>query len=683
MANTSAKRQNYRPEIQGIRTIGALLVACFHIWGGRVSGGVDVFFVISGFLITGSLYKEVQHSQTIDVIAFWGRIAKRVAPMAYLVLTLTLAAAVLWMPQSRQAGFLSEVLYSAVHLENIKLMMNSVDYLAREEAPSPVQQFWALSVQVQFYALWPFLLLGVALAARKLRAGASAYLAALTAIFLGSLAYSVLQTRLDPSPTYFNTLARMWEFTLGGILAVSLPYVRLPERLREIAGWAGLLLVVSCGFLVPASAHYPGYIALWPTLGAGLVLMSGGDRTRFGADRILAWRPLVAIGEISFSFYLWHWPVLIFALLISGKTQLGLQAGLAVIAIALGGAYVTARCLEQPIHRSSIGQSKAWHIHFMGVALALPVIVTASVWLNANEREEARQREAIERRNKDYPGGSLPISRANLLQPGVPIYPKTKWVKHKHPNRCQQNERDPEVTMCNYGVQIGARKTIALVGGSHSEHWLPALEGIAHENNWNIVAITKSACAFMDGAGGRAPHCVKWNESVHDELSKLKPDAVVMTSTRQSGNSKNWKEAVPHGYLKSWERLAKHGITVIAIRDNSRFGKNNLECVDANPTDIMKCARPRAEIFDEVDPTTRLENKPENVSFIDLTDRFCDDTHCFPVIGNVLVLRDSHHISIEYARTLATPLGERMRQVRPDLFQTPSDTRESSVLETR
>jgi len=670
-AMTASKKasSSYRPEIQGIRTIGALLVAVFHIWGGRVSGGVDVFFVISGFLITGSLYREVEKRGTIDVVAFWGRIANRIAPMAYFVLALTLLAALLWMPQSRQQGLLIEIFYSAFHLENLKLMMNSVDYLARNEAPSPVQQFWALSVQVQFYAVWPFLLLTIAFLVRRLRAGASTYLMALAVVFLASLSYSIVQTRLDPSPAYFNTLARVWEFALGGILAVYLPHVSLPERLREIAGWLGLAAVVSCGFIIPASAHYPGYVALWPTLGAALVLLSGGGKTRFGAERILAAKPLVAMGEISFSFYLWHWPVLIFALIVTRQKHLSLWQGLAVIAIALFGAYVTARWVEQPIQRSPVGKKKAWHIHAMGAALALPVLVTAGVWHLSIEWEEMRQREAVERRAKDYPGGSLPISRAKLLQPGIPLYPETKRVKSKHPNRCQQNERDPEVTMCNYGVQEGARKTIALVGGSHSEHWLPALEGVAYEQKWNIVAITKSACPFMDGGGGRPPHCAQWNESVHEALIKLKPDAVFLTSTRRLGpNPQNWREAVPRGYLKHWERLAKHGITVIAVRDSARIDKNNLECVDANQADIMKCARLRAEIFDEVDPTSRLEKKPENVSFIDLTDRFCDETYCFPVIGNVLVLRDAHHITIEYARTLAAPLGERMRQVRPDLF---------------
>ncbi|UVF18606.1 acyltransferase [Microvirga terrae] len=667
MIDSRKASASYRPEIQGIRTIGALLVAIFHIWGGRVSGGVDVFFVISGFLITGSLYREVQKTGTIRIIAFWARLAKRIAPMTYVILALTLAAAVLWMPRSRQQGFLIEIFYSAFHLENVKLMMNSVDYLAREEAPSPVQQFWALSVQVQFYAVWPFLMLAVPRAAKKLRAGAYAYPAALALVFAGSLAYSVVQTRLHPSPAYFNTLARVWEFALGGALAVSLPHMRLPGRLRDVAGWTGLAAVVSCGFIIPASAHYPGYVALWPTLGAAFVLLSGGETTRFGVARVLAVRPLVAVGEISFSFYLWHWPVLIFVLIVSRQKQLGLWGGLAVIAIALCGAYATARWLERPIQRSSIGRKASWHVHAAGAALALPVLVTAGIWLVSNEIAEVRQQRAMESRSRDYPGGSLPVSRARLLQPGVPVYPDTKRVRHKHANRCQQNERDPEVTLCRYGVQEGARKTIALVGGSHSEHWLPALEDIASKNSWTIVAITKSACPFMAGRG--ASHCRKWNESALVNLIRLHPDAVFMTSTRKIGaNAQDWKEEVPLGYQKHWERLAQVGITIIAVRDNARFSRSNIECVDANAAAILKCARPRSEIFDRVDPVARLADKPANVSFIDLTDRFCDETHCFPVIGNVLVLRDSHHITMEYARTLAVPLEEKIRQVRPDLF---------------
>jgi peptidoglycan/LPS O-acetylase OafA/YrhL len=665
MTALSIKTSSYRAEIQGIRTIGALLVACFHIWGGQVSGGVDVFFVVSGFLITGSLYKEVQRSQTINVLAFWGRIAKRVAPMAYTILALTLLAALLWMPLSRQQGLLTEVLYSAFHLENLNLMMNAVDYLARDEAPSPVQHFWALSVQVQFYAVWPFLLMGAAIAARRLRGGAHVYLVALVVVFLGSLIYSVVQTRLDPSPTYFNTLARVWEFAMGGILAISLPYIQLSERLREIAGWIGLAAVVSCGFVIPAFAQYPGYIALWPTIGAALVILSGGGKTRFGADKILAAKPLVAMGEISFSFYLWHWPILVFALIVTRQKHLGLWDGLAVIAIALCGAYVTARWLEQPIQQSSIGKKKAWHIHVMGAALALPILLIAGLWHLSLEREEVRQQEAMERRAKDYPGGAIPMATAS--NPRLPIYPAPAAVKRKHANRCQQNEKQAEVRTCIYGLKENPRKVIALVGGSHAEHWLPALEKLAYEQQWHIVAVTKSACPFMPQWKGN-PSCAQWNKDVHAVLDKIRPDVVFTTSTRRGPASDRPNEYVPDGYVKQWQRLGENGIKVIAVRNNPKMKAGAIECIETYRNDIRRCGVPFRQQINEVDPTSMLAGKLKTVSFIDLTDRFCDAELCLPVGGNVLVYRDTHHITIEYARTLATPLGERMKQVRPDLF---------------
>jgi peptidoglycan/LPS O-acetylase OafA/YrhL len=667
MADTLIRRQNYRPEIQGIRTIGALLVACFHIWGGRVSGGVDVFFVISGFLITGSLYKEVRSSQTIDVIAFWGRIAKRIAPMAYLVLALTLLAAMLWMPQSRQAGFLSEVLYSTVHLENIKLMMNSVDYLAREEAPSPVQQFWALSVQVQFYVLWPFLLLAAGIAARRLRLTTGIYIAALAMVFLASLAYSIIETSRDPAPAYFNTFARVWEFALGGLLAIALPRLTVPPALRWLAGWTGLALVIGCGFALPASANFPGYVALWPTIGAALVLLSGGSDLGFGANRLLGSKPLVALGDISFSFYLWHWPVLIFAMLLTGRTQLSLGTGLAVIAVALCGAYLANRWIEQPIQRSSVGKSHRWHVHAMSAALAAPIVAISAIWLFANEAAESRQREAVERMASNYPGGLHPMSLATAVKRDVPVYPTPAAVKGKHPNRCQQKEKQPEILTCDYGMMEGARKTIALVGGSHAEHWLPALEKLAYEQNWKIVAITKSACPFIPNRTGN-PSCVQWNRDIHDVLQKIRPDVVFTTATRRGKPTGKPNEYLPDGYLKQWEQLARNGITVIAVRDSPKMKDGVLECVEANPGDIAKCGVPRKELFHDIDPASRLSSKPDNVSFIDLTDRFCDEDLCLPVGGNVLMYRDTHHLTIQYARTLAIPLGERMRQVRPDLF---------------
>ncbi|MBB3018895.1 peptidoglycan/LPS O-acetylase OafA/YrhL [Microvirga lupini] len=672
MSAFSTKTSGYRPEIQGIRTIGALLVASFHIWGGRVSGGVDVFFVISGFLITGSLYREVQRNQTIDVFAFWGRIAKRIAPMAYTVMAITLLAALLWLPQSRQQGFLTEVIYSVLHLENLKLMMNAVDYLARDEAPSPVQQFWALSVQVQFYAVWPFLLLGVTLAVRRLGGGAYTYAAAFAAVFLGSLAYSVVQTRLDPSPTYFNTSARVWEFALGGVLAILVPYIQLPERLREIVGWVGLAAVVSCGFAVPASAHYPGYIALWPTLGAALVILSGGGTTRFGADRILAAKPLVAMGDISFSFYLWHWPVLVFALIVTGQKQLGLWDGLAVIAIALCGAYMTARGLEQPIQRSALGKRKVWHIHALATCFAIPIVVTAAVWILLLETKADPDNLPI----ANYPGGTLPASVETMIKPGIPLMPEFANVKRDLARgllkECHQRVDEAAVIECEFGNLGAPTKTIAVVGGSHSSHWLPPLEILAKKYGWRVVNITKSACPFTVG-GKLDPTCIEWNKNVIANLARLKPDVVFTPSTRRQYIQGRKEEYIPEGYQAQWNRLAEIGVEVIAVRDNPWLGFHVPECLEANYPNIMACSRPRNRVLSDTDPSRLLSARPSNVKFIDMTDRFCDQKTCFPVSGNIMIYGDKHHFTVTFSRSMSTILGERMKQVRPDLFPSESD----------
>jgi len=667
MTASRSKASNYRPEIQGIRTIGALLVAIFHIWGGRVSGGVDVFFVISGFLITGSLYREIKRTGTIDVFAFWGRIAKRIAPMAYAVLALTLLAALLWMPHSRQQGFLVEVVASALQLENIKLMMSSVDYLARDDAPSPVQQFWALSVQVQFYAIWPFLLLAIAWLSRSFHHAAKTCLCVLAAVFAASLVYSILQTRLDPAPTYFNTLARVWEFALGGALAIALPYLNLPAKLRLAAGWAGLLAVVSCGLVIPATAHYPGYVALWPTLGAALIVLSGGGGTAFGADRILASRPLVALGDISFSFYLWHWPILVFFLIVGERTQLGFGNGLLVIATALAGAYATNRWLERPIQRSSLGGRFSWQVHAMALGLALPVIAAAIGWFAFNQRQEIREALALERRMKDYPGGRIAMSPATAIKPNVALFPSVAEARSTAPPACR-SEEGSGIFACTHGRVNGARKTIVLTGGAQAEQWLPALEVLASGQQWKIVVVADRNCP-APGEGSAESFCPEWSDAIRDAVLKIHPDVVFTPSTllRREG-----AENIPESSLRIWRQLAEHGITFIAVRHTPTMRMDVLDCVEDNRQAISNCAVPRRQLFAENDPSSRLNPKPRNVRFIDLTDRFCDKEICLPVGGNVLAFRDAHHITAEYSRSLARRLGLKMRQARPDLFLSAS-----------
>jgi peptidoglycan/LPS O-acetylase OafA/YrhL len=687
MTTTQIDRSGFRADIQGLRTIGAFLVTFFHILINRISGGVDVFFVLSGYLITGSLLREVERTGRIDVVGFWGRIATRLAPSGYVVIALTLAASLLWMPRTRWEGFLSEVFYSTLHLENIKLMMIAADYLARTEAPSPLQQFWALSVQVQFYAVWPFVLLCASILARKAASRSTAYTAVIAAILVASFIYSVHATIADPKAAYFDPIARTWEFALGAVLVVADSRLTLPPAMRIPAGWAGLFLVVGCGFIISNSFHFPGYVALWPTLGAVLILLSGGENSRFGVSRLLGAKPLVALGDFSFTFYLWHWPVLVFYLLMINKTQAGIRGGLGVIVVSLAGAYLTARIVEQPSMVRFRQGRRPWVPHAAATAFAVPVLAVALASWAALDKDEPEGAGGVANGGAvvvdgiEYPGAANEVSSEVAFDPSLPIYPPpllAKRMPKAYRAGCHQKSDLPEVRTCLYGAESNPTKVVALVGGSHSVHWLPAFKVLAARFGWQVVNITKSACPFEVNAF-RRPSCVQWNEDVHAVLRKIKPDVVFTTSTRsdrwsrkladaERGQKSDNIEIVPRGYLLQWKRLAENGISVIAVRDNPRFAFDVPECIERSMPDLLKCARPRRQKMNAVDPASELNPKPDNVSFIDLTDRFCDAATCYPVNGNILMYRDSHHISTTYARSLAGVLGERMKQVRPDLF---------------
>jgi len=282
--------RDYRPDIQGLRAIAVAMVVIYHLYPSLLPGGfagVDVFFVISGYLITGHLWRGYQRTGKIALLDFWGRRARRLVPAAALVLTVTWLASRLVLPATRLADTADQVRASALYFQNWLLAHNAVDYLKSNDAASPLQHFWSLSVEEQFYLLWPWLFLAAAMLVglRARRAGrhrapgvnvGRAVVAGLAgALVLGSLAYSVYDTRADPAAAYFVTTTRVWELGLGGLLAL------LPQRLgRPLSrqgwlGWAGLAAVAASPFLLRGTSAFPGAIALLPVLGT-VALIAGG-----------------------------------------------------------------------------------------------------------------------------------------------------------------------------------------------------------------------------------------------------------------------------------------------------------------------------------------------------------------------------------------------------------------------
>ncbi|GAB3486500.1 acyltransferase family protein [Nocardiopsis coralliicola] len=671
-----------RPEIDGLRAVAVLLVAAYHVWLGRVSGGVDVFLMLTGFLITGSLVRAVERGDGIRFGRFLARLAVRLVPTAALVTAATLAATRLLLPADQWRAAIEQGTAALLYHLNWRLALDSVDYLARDDATSPFQHFWSLSIQGQFYLLWPALIAAAAWAAarcgRSVRAGAAA---ALVLVFAGSLAYSVAVTRADQPWAYFDTGARLWEFALGGLLALALPFLRLPRRARVLLGWAGLAALVLCGLVLQVSTAFPGFIALWPTLAAAAVIAAGTTGHRFAADRLLVLRPLAYIGSISYALYLWHWPVLIVALHLSGQTLADPLTGAAVIAVSLALAAATA-----PLADRIAGAARGSAVRSTALALAclLPVLLTAGAWSARLDAEE-RARDALIGDPDRYPGAAALAGGAGAaaeLQPVLPALAEAADdVPATYDDGCNQETGPSEVLVCTYGADDPER-TIALVGGSHAAHWFPALEEIAERRDWQVTTLLKGACLFTDAPqtykGSPYTSCAEWNRGAMEELDRLQPDAVFTTGTTTSLDTSAGfgEEQVVDGYTERWAELGDLGAQVIAVRDTPRLPGSAPECLadaggpasgggEIGAQARADCGAPAADSLADRDPLASAE-LPGNVVPLDMTDQLCADgtggtgAHCPAVIGNVLVYWDSAHISASYMRTMAPALERRM-----------------------
>jgi peptidoglycan/LPS O-acetylase OafA/YrhL len=650
----------FRPEIQGVRALGALLVATFHIWFGRVSGGVDVFFIVSGYLILGSLLRQAEKTGGIDLIGFAYRLSKRLLPAALFVILAILLGAWLFLPQTRWEFVIKEAIASTLYLENWKLIRQSVDYLAREELPSPFQHYWAIAIQGQFYVIFGVALAVYAFISRKVSGRAWKPILPICVIFAGSLAYSIWLTIVDQPTAYFSTFTRLWEFALGGLLAAALPYLRLSYGMRLALGWIGFAAILSCGAILQVATLFPGYAALWPTLGACCVIAAGQTGSKLGADAILASRPLAYIGDISYSLYLWHWPILIFYRAIFNEVHASFAAGLAILAISFVLSALTQRFVEQPFINMDRNAANPWPWLGKAAAGGLVTLLVAGGWYGyvAKVKQDAL---AAPLDFAAYPG-ALAFDGPRTFGPGE-MRPGPLWVRDDKPvayeDGCHQSLESTRLKACVYGDKDAAI-SIAIVGGSHSLMWLPAFQEIAARRDLKIIVMTKSSCLFsstyIGGIAAFKEQCAKWNEQALAKLLELKPSAVFTIATRGSGA----EETIPQAYAEPWRALAAAGIEVIAIRDTPWMMFDVAECVEIAGADAPSCSRPRSSMLARVNPIENAGDLPANVHYIDLSRYFCDDEICPPVAGNVLIYSDKHHISATYARTLSAPLEEEL-----------------------
>ncbi|WP_309082160.1 acyltransferase family protein [Zhihengliuella sp.] len=672
----------YRPEVQGLRAFAVLMVVLYHVWLGKVSGGVDVFLLLSAFLLTVSFTYRVESGRPLELVRYWLNRLRGLLPAAIVVLLAVLAATVSLLPRTRWEDVASQTVSSLFYVQNWNLALGSVDYYAADHATaSPLQHFWSLSIQGQVFLLWPLVIAGAALAWRRLRRrrpdlGFRPVLAgAFGSILVLSLAYSVYITATRQTWAYFDTGARLWEFALGSLLVVALPWMeRLPVLLRVALGWTGLLAMLSCGVLLQVEASFPGYVGLWPTVAAGLIVGAGATGHRLGADRLLSARPLIRLGDISYALYLWHWPILVIYLVTNGLDRATWLGGTAVIGLSLALAWATTKMVETPFHQWHWPTQRRRRLSVVLAALIGLVLLPLNSWQN---RVEAFEDAASSQSAADNPG-------AAVLQPGFAGEPSAEaavlplstsldeeWANVGGACLNAYAPADERIEFCKqFGDPATAEKFVIVLGDSHAQHWSTALHPAAVGNDWAWIMIHEPSCRFGTTGPDRTERCNDFIEAATEYVLQHHPDAVLTVASHtakypdDAGRTPAEQEKVADGYVESVLPFAEAGIQVAGLRDTPRYRYAVPECVDMRGAE--ECGLPQEFVLAERNPLDELQQQvdagvlPRELSFFDMTDQFCIEGTCRAVIGNVVTIRDEDHITRTYAQTLAPVFEQRL-----------------------
>ena len=665
----------HRRDIEGLRAVAVLLVVAYHCGLPFLSGGyvgVDVFFVISGFLITGLLLREAQRTGTVSIPRFYARRALRLLPASTVVVVATVAAAALWLPPLRLAAIVSDALHTSVYAMNWRLAAIGTDYLSADSAPSPLQHFWSLAVEEQFYLVWPLVLLAVV---RRGGRGLTTVLALLTAV---SLVVSVWQTQHNAGWAYFGAHTRAWELGAGALLAVGAVRLRglrpVVARLL-VAGGLGAIVVSAFGYT--AATPFPGYAALLPVLGTVAVIAGGCARPA----GVLGVPVLQSIGRLSYSWYLWHWPALLITPYALGR-PLAVGENLLVVLGALVLAALTYALVENPVRHLAALRDRP--MRGLGAGAAMTVLaagVCVLIGLTSAHGAGASSYRAAALDPATFDLQRLPQVIAESVDlPAVPanltpaLAAATKDKPRYYREGCSGDFADAEVKKpCAYG-DLSSPTTVVLFGDSHAGHWFPALEAAALREHWKLVVVTKSACSAADTLirleqlKREFTECVQWRKEALAYTRSLQPAKVVLASTYPSikllGVTGDQDQEWAAAWQRSIDAVSAPGTKVYFVNDTPWQAGATPDCLSAHLGDPSACVRDRTSAVALPERRKLVEDtaRAAGASIIDPVPWFCTATRCPSVIGNVLVYRDQHHVTTAYSRLLAPLLAEALRR---------------------
>jgi peptidoglycan/LPS O-acetylase OafA/YrhL len=638
----------FRSDIEGLRAIAVLSVVGFHYGVPGLKGGfigVDVFFVISGYLITGLLVNENSKTGTIDLLKFYGRRARRLLPAALLVTIFTLGLGYKVLSPIEQKSMAKAAIASSSYLSNVWFLQQSLDYFSPESSLNPFLHTWSLSVEEQFYIVWPTLLLFAA------GRGFKFLQLAIALVTIISFALCLYLTHANANWAFYLSPPRAWEFGIGGIASLSSiqPWAQ-ESKAGAIGGWIALGILGAALFVIDERLAFPGYVAMVPVLSAAFVLVSGQNKS--GPLLLLRTKPLQFFGLRSYSIYLWHWPILVLG---PATFAFPVAPNIFLFFVSVVLASLSFKYLEHPI-RSSLWFGVPKRSAAFGLILTLcGVGLGTAAYVNA--------------------GWSFSPSQTALLK-------STAKVAIANEKGCLVKFRDSTPIRCTFGSSDYVR-TLVLFGDSHAEQWSTALAELAARRKWRIITYLKASCAISDIPVYSArlrrfmSECATWRREVIARIASEHPDVVVVTQFSsgyiKGGLTNLGDNAVD---LPTWERglsqtladLQSANAPLMLLRDNPTPYQpvgNCLARAEWRGFSQEECGKYRkAAINEEVTVAEReAVSAFQNTTFVDFTSLLCREDRCPAIRDGVVVYRDANHLTVDLTLQLIDGFGKILTNV--------------------
>ena len=667
-----------RSEIEGLRALAVIFVIAFHAELPWVSGGyvgVDIFFVISGFLITNLLLREFESTQHISLSNFYARRIRRLLPASLFTVVGTLVLSRIWLEPLRLIDLSRDSWASALFFTNFVFASRGADYLQSALPPSPLQHYWSLAVEEQFYILFPLIVFLLLKLKRGSRTLLIIFIISLSIISLGLSAHF---SAINASSAFYLLPFRAWELGAGALLAIFV-FKRKTNSINGFAsrivagqlGWISLICILFTSYFFDSQTTFPGFAAVLPVFATVTIILGGilnGEQSKIGPSRMLATRPLVWIGARSYSLYLWHWPILIIA---RSQSQSQLNSGqiIACIFTTFIAAEISYRFIERPIHRvpNFLGSTKKSLL--FGALMVLLGLVASII--------SASTRPAIAT-GADAPriGGSQLkdlVSNSELMQevPANLEPPLEQLFQIEKPELYSLGCHDHNlkaIKVCTFG-DPNSKTSIALIGDSHAAQWFQPIKNIIEKRNWKLVVYVQSGCSLFSATYELSEDCQLWNNYVLQQIRIEKFPLVIMSNFSNGESLQDEKRVLPSSLVTDNLKILKSAITkfdtkLLYIADTPKPTSVMPICLSQYVGQIQMCTFDLSKAINvSNDRILKKIFSTNKSSYADFTEWFCVNSRCPGIIGNILVYRDYSHISDPYALALTDVVEAEIKEV--------------------